>query len=213
MQEAKPEPDSAADALIRQAEAWHERMRELGDAAARRIAPTAVRDMARRLRLARLEDPELDDLCAMVLEDAVLHLARPGRTSPLDRLARDARTADPETARALAMMRGATLSFWRAERAGEPCGLVLRDLLAEREVLLVDERLDDTEGLIGTCLLARLAEVEGFWIAATLLTPIGQDQDSNELAAILTTYGHNVREAGTPEDFHRMALDAIRASP
>jgi hypothetical protein len=107
------------------------------------VAPNLVLGWAKRLGLARGGMALLESEQDMTLAaDLAIHLARPGRSHPLDRYARAARPAPgPDEAIALEAMRRAQFSLWRVERRHEATGLVLRDLLRGEDIWLVDEAL------------------------------------------------------------------------
>ena len=74
--------------------------------------------------------------------DLAVHTAKPGRSRAIDRYARA--TAFPpgsDEARTLDAIRSARFSIWRIERHHVDAGVIVTDVLREREVWLVDEAL------------------------------------------------------------------------
>jgi hypothetical protein len=105
------------------------------------IAADVLLDWARRLDLTVGKTVVLENDNEMTLpEDLAIYLPRLGRSHPLDRYARLARFAPgSDAAIVLAAMRQARFSLWRVERRHPTTGLILRDLLRDEEIWLVDE--------------------------------------------------------------------------
>jgi hypothetical protein len=140
------------------------------------IAPNVVLDWAKRLGLTRGRTVLLESEQEMTLaEDLAIYLARPGRSHPLDRYARQARLPPgADEAIVLEAMRQAHFSLWRVERRHEAMGLVLRDLLRGEDTWLVDEALEKSAGP-GLAMAARLLKPEGFAMTARIVVPVTPD--------------------------------------
>jgi hypothetical protein len=95
-----------------------------------------------------------------------------GRPHPLDRYARVAGLAPgSDEAIVLAAMRQARFSLWRIERHHQTTGLILRDLLRDDEVWLIDEALAKN-GRPGREMAARLIVPDRFAMTARVIVPI-----------------------------------------
>jgi hypothetical protein len=140
------------------------------------IAPDALLDWAKRLDLTRGRTVLLESEHEMTLaEDLAIHLARLGRSRPLDRYTRAARVAPgSDQAIVLEAMRRARFSLWRVERRHEIVGLILRDLLRGGQVWLVDETMEQT-ARPGLEMAARLLEPEGCAMTARIVVPVTPD--------------------------------------
>jgi hypothetical protein len=107
-----------------------------------------------------------------LVEDLATYLPRLGRTPPLDRFARTARFAPgSDEALMLEAMRQSCFSLWRVERRHETAGLILRDLLREEDVWLVDEAMEQT-AQPGMQFAARVVKLPDFAMTARILVPI-----------------------------------------
>lgn len=97
--------------------------------------------------------------------DLAIHTARPGRTRAIDRYAKAARfPPDSDEAHTLDTMRQAQFSVWQIERHHETVGVLVTDLLRDRETWLVDEALTRC-AQVGLAFAGRL-----FWPAAFAMT-------------------------------------------
>jgi hypothetical protein len=137
------------------------------------IAPDVMLDWARRIDLTQgntvVSDSEYEIALA---EDLAIYLARLGRSHPLDRYARAAGFAPgSDEAIVLAAMRHARFSLWRVERHHETTGLVLRDLLREEEIGLIDEAMAKN-ARPGREMAARLVQPDRFAMTARVIVPI-----------------------------------------
>jgi hypothetical protein len=148
------------------------------------VAVDAVRDCAKRLGL---ETDGRSIICGsmnetLLVEDAVTYLSKPGRSSPIDRYARSARFAPgSDEAIMLDVMRNSRFSFWRVERRHEAAGLILRDILREEEIWLVDENMEQSLRP-GVEMAARLVKPEGFAMSARIIVPIVPELAADILA-------------------------------
>jgi hypothetical protein len=137
------------------------------------IAPDVVLDWARRIDLTQgktvVSDSEYEFALA---EDLAIYLPRLGRSHPLDRYARIMRLAPgSDEAIVLAAMRQARFSLWRVERDHETTGLILRDLLREEEIWLIDEAMAKN-ARPGQEMAARLVQPDRFAMTARVIVPI-----------------------------------------
>ena len=74
----------------------------------------------------------------------------------------------------LAAMRQARFSLWRVERDHETTGLILRDLLREEQIWLIDEAMAK-HARPGQEMAARLVEPDRFAMTARVIVPIIPD--------------------------------------
>jgi hypothetical protein len=137
------------------------------------IAPDVVLDWARRIDLTQgktlVSDSEYEIALA---EDLAIYLARLGRSHPLDRYARAAGFAPgSDEAIVLEAMRHARFSLWCVERHHETTGLILRDLLREEEIWLIDEAMAKN-ARPGREMAARLVQPDRFAMMARVIVPI-----------------------------------------
>jgi hypothetical protein len=137
------------------------------------IAPAIVLDWAKRIDLMQgktvVSDSEYEFALA---EDLAIYLPRLGRSHPLDRYARTVGFApSSDEAIVLAAMRQARFSLWRVERDHETTGLILRDLLREEEIWLIDEAMTKN-ARPGQEMAARLVQPDRFAMTARVIVPI-----------------------------------------
>jgi len=147
--------------------------KELHEAVLDIIAPDVVLDWAKRIDLTQgktvVSESEYEFALA---EDLAIYLPRLGRSHPLDRYARTAGLAPgSDEAVVLAAMRQARFSLWRVERRHETTGLILRDLLREEELWLIDEALAKN-ARPGQEMAARLVQPDRFAMTARVIVPI-----------------------------------------
>ena len=137
------------------------------------IAPDVLLDWAKRIDLTQGKTVVSDSAYEIALaEDLAIYLPRLGRSHPLDRYARAARFAPgSDEAIVLAAMRHARFSLWRVERHHETIGLILRDLLREEEVWLIDEAMA-SNARPEQEMAARLVEPDRFAMTARVIVPI-----------------------------------------
>jgi hypothetical protein len=137
------------------------------------IAPDVVLDWARRIDLTQGKTVVSDSEYEIGLaEDLAIYVARLGRSYPLDRYARAAGFAPgSDEAIVLAAMRHARFSLWRVERLHETAGLVLRDLLRDEEIWLLDEAMAQN-ARPGMEMAARLVQPDRFAMTARLIVRI-----------------------------------------
>jgi hypothetical protein len=137
------------------------------------IAPDVLLDWAKRIDLTQGKTMVSDSAYEIALaEDLAIYLPRLGRSHPLDRYAWAARfTPGSDEAIVLAAMRHARFSLWRVERHHETTGLILRDLLREEEVWLIDEAMA-SNARPEQEMAARLVEPDRFAMTARVIVPI-----------------------------------------
>ena len=137
------------------------------------IAPDVVLDWAKRIDLTQGKTVVSDSEYEIALaEDLAIYLPRLGRSHPLDRYARTAGLASgSDEAVVLAAMRQARFSLWRVERYHETTGLILRDLLREEELWLIDEAMAKN-ARPGQEMAARLVQPDRFAMTARVIVPI-----------------------------------------
>jgi len=137
------------------------------------IAPDVVLDWARRIDLTQGKTVVSDSEYEIGLaEDLAIYVARLGRSHPLDRYARAAGFAPgSDEVMVLEAMRRARFSLWRIERRHETAGLVLRDLLRDEEIWLLDEAMAPN-ARPGMEMAARLVQPDRFAMTARLIVRI-----------------------------------------
>jgi hypothetical protein len=137
------------------------------------IAPDVVLDWARRIDLTQGKTVVSDSEYELALaEDLAIYLPRLGRSHPLGRYARAAGFAPgSDKAIVLEAMRHAGFSLWRVERHHETTGLILRDLLREEEIWLIDEAMAKN-ARPGREMAARLVQADRFAMTARVIVPI-----------------------------------------
>jgi len=139
-------------------------------------AGSAIKDQAGRLGLLRgrtiMAEAESEITLAF---DLAIYTSRDGRSTALDRYARAAKLAPgSDEALVLNAMRHARFSFWRILRRHEAAGLIVRDLLREKEEWLVDQNMEDSAP-DGTVFAARLYEPESFSMSSGVIVPASTD--------------------------------------
>jgi hypothetical protein len=140
------------------------------------IAPDVVLEWARRLDLTQGRTVVIESENELILpEDLAIYLPRLGRSHPLDRYARVAQFAPgSDEAIVLEAMHHARFSLWRVERRHQTAGLILRDLLRDEDVWLVDEAMEK-EARPGVEMAARLLKPEDFAMTARIIVPVTPD--------------------------------------
>ncbi|MEA2738042.1 MAG: hypothetical protein QOH05_1349 [Acetobacteraceae bacterium] len=140
------------------------------------IAADVLLDWAKRIDMTDGKAIVLENEMEKTLpEDLAIYLPRPGRSHPIDRYARITRFAPgSDEAIVLAAMRRARFSLWRVEQRHPTTGLILRDLLRDKETWLVDETLEKT-ARPGLEMAARLLQPESFAMTARIIVPMLPD--------------------------------------
>ena len=147
--------------------------KELHESVLNIIAPDVLLDWARRLDLTEGKAVVIETEDELTLpEDLAIYLPRLGHTHPLDRYARVAGFAPgSDEAIVFAAMRRARFSLWRIERRHHITGLILRDLLRDEEIWLVDETMERSAPL-GLEMAARLLQPDRFAMTARIIVPL-----------------------------------------
>jgi hypothetical protein len=137
------------------------------------IAPDVMLEWAKRLDLTQGRTVVFESENEMILpEDLAIYLPRLGRSPPLDRYVRAAQFAPAsDEAIVLAAMHRARFSLWRVERRHQTAGLILRDLLRNEEVWLVDETMEKN-ARPGVESAARLLTPADFAMTARIIVPV-----------------------------------------
>jgi hypothetical protein len=141
--------------------------------------------------------------------DLAIHTARPDHTRAVDRYARAAQLQPgSDEALVLEAMRQARFSLWRVERRHEVVGLVVRDLLRQDEVWLVDEALERSapEGMVAAM---RLCTPDAFAMTCGVIVPVDRGLIEEVLAEVLP------RVRGSPDrvvNDRRFATAVYRAA-
>ena len=146
----------------------------------------ALLEQARQLGLTAgemLAAESMDEFTLVV--DLAIHTSRPGRSRAIDRYAGAARLQPgSDEALVLEAMRRARFSLWRVERRHEVVGLVVRDLLREDEVWLVDEALERSAPE-GTVAAMRLCTPETFAMTCGVIVPVDRGLLEEVIATVL----------------------------
>ena len=146
----------------------------------------ALLEQARHLGLAVGETLAAESFDELTLAfDLAIHTARPDHTRAVDRYARAAQLQPgSDEALVLEAMRQARFSLWRVERRHEVVGLVVRDLLRQDEVWLVDEALERSapEGMVAAM---RLCTPDAFAMTCGVIVPVDRALIEEVLAEVL----------------------------
>ena len=142
-------------------------------AALARLAGPTLLEQAKHLGLAygRALVAESEEEMTLIFDLAV-HTARPGRSRAIDRYAKA--TAPPpgsDEASALEAIRQAQFSLWRIESHHEIVGLVVTDVLRDKETWLVDESLTESAEP-GLTFAARLYWPAAFAMICGVVVPV-----------------------------------------
>jgi hypothetical protein len=169
--------------------ARYRRIREIGKQhnaeLVRYLSHDAVLQQARRLGLAQGRNFVLkhQDEMSFVF-DLLIFTAPAGRTRAIDRYARAAQLAPgSEEAAALEAMRKARFSVFSVQRRHETAGLVLRDLLRETEVWLVDVGLEKSAPE-GAVMATRLYAPDRFSVTTGVNIPLDKTLLDSALAEV-----------------------------
>ena len=146
----------------------------------------ALLEQARHLGLATGEMLAAESFDELKLAfDLAIHTARPDHTRAVDRYARAAQLQPgSDEALVLEAMRQARFSLWRVERRHEVVGLVVRDLLRQDEVWLVDEALERSapEGMVAAM---RLCTPDAFAMTCGVIVPVDRELLEEVIATVL----------------------------
>jgi hypothetical protein len=137
------------------------------------LSTEALLEQARRLGLARGRTLILgaEDEFALVL-DLALYARQGGRKRPLDRYAASQRLSpDSDEARVLDAMLAARFALVGVERRHPEAGLIVSDLMREKEFWLVDEGLESSAP-VGFKMATRVYSPQGFHMTAGVSVPL-----------------------------------------
>jgi hypothetical protein len=155
----------------------YRRLREIStrhhSEALRFVPRSTLLEQARRLGLTAgkmLVAESIDELTLAF--DLCLYTAAPGRSRGIDRYVRSAGVA-PGSAeeRMLQAMGQARFSVFQVERPHETAGLLVRDLIREEDLWLVDENLERTAPR-GMSLAMRVSRPEAFAMTCGVIVPV-----------------------------------------
>ena len=138
------------------------------------LSSQAFMEQARRLGIARGRTLILntEDEFTLVC-DLALYARQGGRKRPLDRYAASQRLSpDSDEARVLDAMLAARFALIRVERRHPEAGLIVSDLMREKEFWLVDEGLESTAP-VGFKMATRVYSPESFHMTAGVSVPLG----------------------------------------
>jgi hypothetical protein len=140
------------------------------------VARTALLEQAKRLDLAAGHTLIVDNDEEMTLVfDLAIHTAKDGRSRAIDRYAKASPLpAGSDAARMLEAMRRTTFSIWKIEHRHDVAGLVVTDLLREKEVWLIDEALERSSGN-GMLFASRFCFIDGFAMTCGVVVPVTDD--------------------------------------
>lgn len=155
----------------------YRRLREISTrhhgAALKFVPHAALLEQARRLGLTvgkTLVAESMDELTLAF--DLSLYTAAPGRSRAIDRYARSAGAipgSDDDLM--LQAMRQARFSVWQVEGRHDTAGLLVRDLMRQDSIWLVDENLERTAPA-GMTLAMRVSRPEAFAMTCGVIVPI-----------------------------------------
>src|SRR3954453_6987717 len=154
----------------------YRRLREISTrlhSEALRFVPRSVLlEQARRLGLTAGKMLGADSMDELTLAfDLCLYTAAPGRSRGIDRYARSAGVAPgSDEERMLQAMGQARFSVFRVERPHETAVLLVRDLMREEGLWLVDEKLERTAPM-GLMLAMRVSRPETFAMTCGVMVP------------------------------------------
>ncbi|MGH6930821.1 MAG: hypothetical protein ACREEE_00150 [Dongiaceae bacterium] len=134
-------------------------------------------DMARRLGMLQGSSTIVADSAdeLTLVYDLAIHSPRPGRSRPIDRYRKAARpTAGSDDALVLDAMAAARFTLWRIERRHEVAGLVVLDIMRERELWLMDLGLE-ASGEVGMALAGHLIAPGPFSMTTGMMVPLDPD--------------------------------------
>ncbi len=136
------------------------------------LSSEALMEQARRLGLTRGRTLVLgvEDEFSLVC-DLALYGRQGGRKRPLDRYAASQRPSDSDEARVLDAMLAARFVIVRVERRHPEAGLIVSDLMREKEFWLVDEGMEATAP-IGLRMATRVFSPDEFHMAAGVFVPL-----------------------------------------
>lgn len=170
------------EALMARSKALHALGVQHFQAVAPFLSSARAQGYAKRLSRLRAEAWTGGDIQAVLVIELAVWTADEGRSTALQRYARQrsAPMTSDETA-VLAGMQTSVISFWTVQEAHPVAGWIVRDLLNEGTVWVVDETLEGflVEGARPN-FLTRLfrAEQEGFWMTCGAMVKVPEALDA-----------------------------------
>jgi hypothetical protein len=137
------------------------------------LARPAVLRIARSMGMVRGRSmlAESNEEMSLIL-DLAAHTAGPGRSRAIDRYAKAiAGSVDADEMQLIEAICAAQFSIWRIERRHEVAGLVVTDMMRDRETWLMDEALTGSAEE-GVTFAARLCWPADFAISCGVLVPV-----------------------------------------
>jgi hypothetical protein len=175
---------------------------EIQTGALKHVSESAMLKQAKRLGLSDGKSLIIDDPSELtLLYDLLVHtVPRGGRSRAIDRYAH-AHRPEPgsDQERVLAALQAARFSIVEVKDRHATVGLMLRDLLRNEEIWLVDEHLE-TSARPGIVLGTRIATPDAFAITCGVLVSIG-DRMLREIANIMTKSGAGSAELADDSRF------------
>lgn len=170
------------EALMARSEALHALSVQHFQAVAPFLSSARAQGHAKRLSRLRAEAWTGDDTEAVFIIELAVWTADEGRSTALQRYARQrpAPMTSDETA-VLAGMQMSVISFWTVQEAHPVAGWIVRDLLNEGTVWVVDETLDGflAEGARPNFLTRVFrAEQAGFWMTCGAMVTVPEAFDT-----------------------------------
>jgi hypothetical protein len=139
------------------------------------VSRQTLLDQARRVGLAvgkTLVAESMDELTLAI--DLAIYTAPPDRTRAIDRYARlQTPTEGSDEALVLDAMRKDCFSLFRVERRHDRAGLILLDILREREIWLVDRAMERTASEAASFAM-RIHRPDAFAISAGVIVPLNR---------------------------------------
>jgi hypothetical protein len=160
-------------------------------AALARLAGPTLLEQAKHLGLAhgRALVAESEEEMTLIFDLAV-HTARPGRSRAIDRYAKaTALSPGSDEANALEAIRQAEFSLWRIEAHHQTAGLVVKDVLRNKETWLVDESLT-VSAEPGLTFAARLCWPAAFAMTCGVVVPVDAELVEDTLFDNMTLLHH-----------------------
>jgi hypothetical protein len=161
------------DEVIRRYRHLREISKRINDGLLQHVPGNAVIKLARKFGLTDRRTLVLESMDQMAfLFDLAIYTAPPERTRPIDRYARTAQfEPGSDEARVLEAMVNARFVLGTVERRHETAGLIIRDLLREKDVWLVDEGLERSMAE-GGALVTRVFTPDEFSVTAGVMMPV-----------------------------------------
>jgi hypothetical protein len=159
--------------IIRRYRHLREISRRINDGLLKHVPANAVIKLARKFGLTDRRTLLLESMDQMAfLFDLAIYTGPPDRTRPIDRYARTARfEPGSDEASVLEAMGHAQFVLGTIERRHEAAGLIIRDLLREKDVWLVDEGLERSLA-DGAALVMRVFTPDEFSVTAGVMMPV-----------------------------------------